>query len=293
MPKQLTRINPATKKPWTQLELVQAHLESLNSRISGFQDAINQIGKEWKPLVSSLVGELKTAEQRSALNQLQFLSGQLRGQLNSLGYTEIAKQIVTGYSDSVSYSIVAGDFAKMGPQPIHSVVAPDTLLHIRELDLQAFEQIGNNAIRTLAKQLTLDTMVGVPRNKMLAAMDAVLDGEFIGKANLYVDTATRLVDRTLTMKTWKEAGITTFLYSGPKDKKNRDFCSERVGKTFTLAEISKMNNGQSLPVLEFLGGWRCRHVLSPVQDPNNKYPEPTQRKQKTVDPQQVLFEAST
>ncbi len=258
------RVNPATNKPYTDLELAQAHIEALDARIGGFQDALIEIADNWKPLVHSLVGDLSTPKNRSVLRQLQFLASELRGQLNELRFRELAKKIVTGYDDSVAYAtntveVVLGEQAKLSP------LKPGILKAARELDLSAYEQIGNNAIRVLAKHLALDVAVGMPRHKIIAALDKVLDGEFTNKAKLYIDTATRQFDRTVTMETWTEAGINRFEYFGPKDNKNRPFCEDHVGKVYTYDQILKMNNDQSLPVITYGGGWRCRHTFQPRQ----------------------------
>lgn len=62
-----------------------------------------------------------------------------------------------------------------------------------------------------------------------------------------------------------EAGIDLFTYDGPDDGIIRDFCSVLVGKIVTAQDLDEMDNGdQPRPVSRFLGGWRCRHSLSPI-----------------------------
>jgi hypothetical protein len=46
---------------------------------------------------------------------------------------------------------------------------------------------------------------------------------------------------------------------GPRDKKNRPFCRENVGKVFTTEAIMDLDNGQGIPVETTCGGYRCRH----------------------------------
>lgn len=55
-----------------------------------------------------------------------------------------------------------------------------------------------------------------------------------------------------------------YLYDGPDDAKIRPFCSEVVGRVFTLAALRRLDNGQGLPVESHRGGYRCRHRLSPI-----------------------------
>lgn len=52
-------------------------------------------------------------------------------------------------------------------------------------------------------------------------------------------------------------GNNLLTYIGPPGE--RDFCENHLGKTYTIAEIKKMDNGQGLPVLYYKGGYNCRH----------------------------------
>jgi hypothetical protein len=67
----------------------------------------------------------------------------------------------------------------------------------------------------------------------------------------------------------QEAGIDLFTYDGPggdQDLITRPFCAPLVGKLVTLQDLDEMDNGdnQPKPVSRFLGGYRCRHSLSPI-----------------------------
>jgi hypothetical protein len=55
-----------------------------------------------------------------------------------------------------------------------------------------------------------------------------------------------------------------FVYVGPFDKKNREFCEERVGKVFSRTEIDAMDNGQLPDVFITGGGYNCRHTWKRV-----------------------------
>jgi hypothetical protein len=57
----------------------------------------------------------------------------------------------------------------------------------------------------------------------------------------------------------KELGAERFIYLGPSDGRNRPFCADKVGKTFTREEIAALDNGQGLDVMTRCGGWGCRH----------------------------------
>ncbi len=62
-----------------------------------------------------------------------------------------------------------------------------------------------------------------------------------------------------------DAGIDLFTYDGPDDGVIRPFCSRFVGLIVTAQDLDEEDNGdQPKPVSRFLGGWRCRHSLSPI-----------------------------
>lgn len=62
------------------------------------------------------------------------------------------------------------------------------------------------------------------------------------------------------------AGIDLYVYDGPDDGVMRPFCALLVGRIVTLQDLDAMENGDSQPkpVSRYLGGWRCRHSLSPI-----------------------------
>jgi hypothetical protein len=49
-----------------------------------------------------------------------------------------------------------------------------------------------------------------------------------------------------------------YRYVGINDGKKRAFCLAHLNKIYHISEIVKMNNGQGLSVLIYMGGWNCR-----------------------------------
>jgi hypothetical protein len=73
----------------------------------------------------------------------------------------------------------------------------------------------------------------------------------------------------------KGAHAIRYIYDGPKDKLNRPFCKDRVGKSYSRKQIDKMDNGQLPDVMRTCGGWRCRHQF--VMDMASIMPMPAKR----------------
>jgi len=77
------------------------------------------------------------------------------------------------------------------------------------------------------------------------------------KAKTVARTATKGVSAAIAIDKAVKNGIENFKFVGPPP--DRSFCKAHLGKTYTLAEIKEMSNGQGLDVLTFKGGWNCRH----------------------------------
>lgn len=77
----------------------------------------------------------------------------------------------------------------------------------------------------------------------------------------------------------KEAGVDYYYYFGPKDSKNRDFCSYmlRLDKVFSEEEIQFMSDMLGYPVLEYAGSYNCRHRWAKFRGKFINTPAPTVR----------------
>lgn len=89
-----------------------------------------------------------------------------------------------------------------------------------------------------------------------------------GKSQTLIETTVRGFDRASTFAAANNAGITTFIYDGPRSN-IRPFCEDLIkrssrGETFTLADIERLDNGQGLNVIVHCGGYNCRHRWKPL-----------------------------
>ncbi len=83
-------------------------------------------------------------------------------------------------------------------------------------------------------------------------------------------TALAQFDNAYHVEIAQQAGAEYFLYDGTLSENSRDFCSEHVGRVYTLTELAEMDNKQGLPVQTSLGGYRCQHYLTALLDYNRK-----------------------
>ncbi len=108
-------------------------------------------------------------------------------------------------------------------------------------------------------------------NAILQDLADILDSSESQIRTLY-DTSVSIFGRQIEALQAGDDEDAVFLYSGPADKKTREFCAARVGKVFTRAEIDAMDNGQIDNCFLTGGGFNCRHIwmevskLSELQD---------------------------
>jgi hypothetical protein len=83
------------------------------------------------------------------------------------------------------------------------------------------------------------------------------------QASAAVDAAIMAVGRRAVMSAASDSDLDlVYVYVGPRDGKNRPFCKTWVGKACT--DPSRLDNGQSLPVDDYCGGYNCRHSWAPT-----------------------------
>jgi hypothetical protein len=151
---------------FTQLNfLYSQHEHAITARIAGFEDAITSIANN---LVDHLIdlegfsGPGPWLERR----QLVFLQSQMRGQLNKMGYPDVCSKLISHYDESAVFA--HSTLPLLGHPSQHLIpLRSDTLQQLKDLDLSAFEEIGNNAIRVLARQVTMNALIGTKRSEVI------------------------------------------------------------------------------------------------------------------------------
>lgn len=148
---------------------------------------------------------------------------------------------------------------KAGEQITFSDADYEKLRAAYKIDFSSVEDKLNFSVeQEFTKILRSDSSYSNLRSKLLKK-DI---GEF--QASTLANTAVAQFDNAYMIENAQQAGIEKFIYDGTIIATTRDFCRERVGKIFTLAELENMDNGQGLPVIPSLGGYNCRHYLTPI-----------------------------
>ena len=148
--------------------------------------------------------------------------------------------------------------------PVSVTTEIDAILKSQTKDIA---DVFGDASSTIRRAIALGTTTSASLSDLI---DGVAEkvGASVTKAAAAVDASVMAAGRTAVIRAATEAadGIVNlvYLYSGPKDSRNRPFCRLHVGKALTESGIAQADNGQGLPVDAFAGGYNCRHVWSPM-----------------------------
>jgi hypothetical protein len=127
---------------------------------------------------------------------------------------------------------------------------------------------GGEAGAKLRDILVVGANTNAPIADLVEELAAAADVE-LQKAVVEAQTQLMGFQRDALETQAEESGVDLYTYDGPggpDDLITRPFCAPLVGKIVTLPDLDQMDNGdgQPRPVSRFLGGYRCRHSLSPL-----------------------------
>jgi hypothetical protein len=120
----------------------------------------------------------------------------------------------------------------------------------------AVPEMREAVARGIASGGSLADVVEAVRERMRTSYTrakAAVDAAIMAAGRRAVVSAAREVDGDLDL---------VYVYVGPRDAKNRPFCSAWVGKAVT--DPSRLDNGQGLPADDYCGGYNCRHSWAPT-----------------------------
>lgn len=131
---------------------------------------------------------------------------------------------------------------------------------VRELT----QHVPADAAEALRKAMLVGVTSHAPREDLVEQLARRAEIT-LRQAVTEVDTGIMVFARESLTTTAEEAGFDLFRCDGPDDGITRPFCAEHVGRVYTAGDLDAEDNGQGLaPTSRFLGGYQCRHALSPV-----------------------------
>ena len=214
------------------------------------------------------------------------VSEQLTAQLQAAGYTG-ALQTLSGNVARIVNEIAEGLPAEQQPV-LDSLVQSFQRDTVRTLDNEWFKITGivRQAVEAavLAQEPIDDLVIFLAGRgaretiRRIAPLDAPL-AQWVNWASAAVDTTISSLNRMIQLEEARAAGVEYFRYDGTLIRTSRPFCRIMQGVVLTVAELNSIEtdprmaplkrvrngegNGQP-GIVQTLGGWRCRHILSPV-----------------------------
>jgi hypothetical protein len=246
---------------------IDAHQRRLRNSIRTLEQNIIDQMADWKTTDGRLVSP------KVNLAQARALEAKLANMFDET-YGREARRMVKGFKGVAAQ--VQRQFKDLGMAASFTSVDNDVMKVLSDSTWNTFNQFG-----TAAQNQLIDTMYNGVLGKagmsvMINEISSILSG-FRDKrgrsmsqyAELYANDATMIFHNEVRLKKASDLGINNFVYYGSAKNTTRDFCRERIGKTFSRDEIDSWNgltwSGKSGPPITNRGGYNCRHSWVPVK----------------------------
>lgn len=179
------------------------------------------------------------------------------------GFLELAARVLADPLDDLADSVFAT--SRIANEAAKLANFTDTLNALKELRLAELLDVSDDMGREIARIAFEGVLSLRPVDSLV--LD-IADRMAISQrqARTIYDTAVSTYARQVELLNADGTDDELFVFVGPFDKKNRDFCEERVGKVFPRKAIDEMDNGQLPDVFISGGGYNCRHTWKRVSE---------------------------
>lgn len=186
------------------------------------------------------------------------LERDVRGLLAEMGYDAAADQAVNDFERMAS--LVEGSLGAS----FTTITREALVAFVAGVVSELTQHVPRDAQEALRKAMVAGVTSHAPREDLLNELARQAEIT-LRQAVTEVDTSIMVFARESLTTSAEEAGFDLFRYDGPDDGLTRPFCAEHVGRVFTAGDLDAEDNGQGLaPTSRFLGGYVCRHALSPI-----------------------------
>lgn len=240
--------------------LIKARRDQLKAEVKAEQAFAKALNKSTVDIAKAMETAIKQARVQTIMNYtdeqlMQFILE------NGLGLavdefieqTDLIRQAVQKAIIAIKSDI---DFTKIASsmQAIQAMTAK-----------QVFDDVILPPVKKSITRGLQDAILEVPAEVIASNLQVQLQSA-TGRQLTEVKTQISSFGRSITAFSAEEAGLTHYLYTGPKDGITRPFCRQLIDLVVTKDQIRKLNNGQGLGVLVYGGGYNCRHSWSPVSE---------------------------
>lgn len=172
------------------------------------------------------------------------------------GFLELAARVLADPLDELAASVFAT--SRIANEAAKLASFTDTLNALKDLRLAELLDVSDDMAREISR-ITFEGILSLrPVDALVLDISDRMDVSKRQARTIY-DTAVSTYARQVELLNADGTDDELFVFVGPFDKKNRDFCEERVGKVFERQAIDAMDNGQLPDVFITGGGYNCRH----------------------------------
>lgn len=233
----------------------------------GMEAATDEAARRLKELLELAVQRAQAyLEDQSARGLLvRRTAAQMQDIVAELGLEEIAEELRMSFQHIAA--VLADELEARGISAAVSSTSIEALQAFADDAIgKLFEQLGSELPAALAEIVQIGATTAMPLDDLVVELSQQMQTS-VAHAVFEADTRLMAFDRLVLQEQGTAAGFELWLYDGPlPDGIIRPFCAAHAGKVYTLAELDALDNGsnQPKPVRIYLGGYNCRHYLTPV-----------------------------
>lgn len=238
---------------------LRAHFDAQDARVAAFMARLEKVLGE---LIGDAVAGLETGDVTGA--EAAQVLGSLQSILSRGGLAKEFGRLRAIYAEELKF--IASEFKALG---IKTFTDTDKALVNTLIDFEMSRV--SNELRAYTGDVQAVMMRGVLVGDVPKFRDLQeeLGARTVAQLTTEVKTGLAGFNRTVTVSKAVSAGFKLFLYLGPDDQITRPFCSKVLSKDpaiYTYEEILEMDNDRGLPVIQYGGGYNCRHEWLPIEE---------------------------
>lgn len=191
--------------------------------------------------------------------------------------TEIRRLVEEEYLTAVDEiireypSVAASASTMLATYGAFTEVDPKVIMQLQNLTFQGFEDIGNEYIDVISKEVYQNTLTGRAFAESVKTIKEVAGGSMARYATQQMHDSLMQFDASINVAIGKEAGATKWKYVGRLIETSRPFCREHEGEVMTTERIEELWAGDwagkaSGDPFIVRGGYNCKHRFRPVFD---------------------------
>ena len=236
-----------------------ADFESILDKINSVNDTeINLFNRELEVILKKVALLVTVRAVESIKDPLTF-DYSMQEILKDSGYYELIDEFIDTSYDK-NYANIIALFESSGLTATFTQQDIDTLLNIKLLDLEFFQDIGAKAAKSLKADLYKYAISDTNKATIIQNISQSLeDTELVKYSKTYAETAISNYNQSVIDTKSKDVEGEVYIYRGVTDKKTREFCRCLTSskKYYNRADASKIKNDKRRQ-------YNCRHLIVPV-----------------------------